>query len=212
MRRLTFLLTALLFVASGCVISPRRVVGGGTGTGSNSEFSLTASPTTQNVTAGTTANFSISVQPVNGFSGTVTLSATTSASGVVASLDSTTITGGSGSTNLTVQTSTSAPKSTATITVTGTDSSNNVSQNISVTASVLGTAATASAVVLVANAIVSAGCVNPLAGSGIQRISLPATPGTSGFTATFDATPSRSDVDTTLGFFAPIISRVPALS
>lgn len=211
MRRLAFLCTVLLLVANGCVISPRRTVTGGSG-GGNSEFSLSANPTSQNITAGSFATYTISVQPVNGFTGVVTLSASSTNANVVASFDTTTITGGSGSATLTVQTTSTTPSGSVTITVTGSDTSTNLSQNISVTASVQGTASTASAIVPAAGAIAPAGCINPSAGSGAQRISFPATPGADGFTATFDATPSLAAMDATLGFFAPASGGPPALS
>lgn len=207
MRKLALLFAALLFMANGCVISPRRTVNGsGSGGGSNSEFSLSANPTSRSISAGAAGTYTISVQAVNGFTGTVTLSASASNSSVTASLDTTSITGGSGSAVLTVSATSAAPSGNVTITVTASDTANNISQNVSVTASVQGAASTASALV------VTAGCVNSPAGSGIQRVSLPATPGAHGFTATFDATPSTAAMDASLGFFAPAPGPHPALS
>jgi len=206
MRRFAFLWTVLLLVANGCVISPRRTVGSSSGGGgSNSEFSLSVSPTSQVITAGASATYSISVQAVNGFSGTVSLIASSASTSIVTSLDTSSITGGSGSATLTAQTTTSSPSGTVTISVTASDTNNNLSQNVTVTATVQGTAATASA-------IVPAGFVSAPAGSGAQRISFPATPGTDGFTATFDATPSRAAMDAALGFFASAAGGPPTLS
>ncbi|HEY2114134.1 MAG TPA: hypothetical protein VGJ51_03545 [Candidatus Angelobacter sp.] len=205
MRKLALLLAILFLVANGCVISPRRTVNGSGGGGSNSEFSLSANPTSQSVSPGANATFTISVQPVNGFTGTVTLSASATSSGVAASLDTTTITGGSGSAVLTVSTTSTTSAGNVTVTVTATDTTNNISQNVSVTASVQGAAS-------IAGALVPAGCVNSPAGAGIQRVSLPATPGAHGFTATFDATPSTSAMDASLGFFSPTPGPHPALS
>jgi len=197
MRKLALLLATLLLMANGCVISPRRSVNGSGGGGSNSEFSLSANPTSQSVSAGATATFTISVQAVNGFTGTVTLSASSTSSSVVASFDTTSITGGSGSAVLTVSTTSTTPSGSVTITVTGSYTANNVSQKVSITASVQGTASVATALVSAAD------CVSSPAGSGIQRVSLPFTPDTHGFTATFDATPSTNTLDAFLGFFSP---------
>jgi hypothetical protein len=211
MRKFALLWTFLLLVTNGCVISPRRSVAGSSG-GGNSEFSLSANPTSQTVSAGAFATFTVSVQSVNGFTGAVSLSASSTSANVVASLDTTTINGGSGSATLTVQTVSTTPSGNFTVTVTASDTSNNVSQNVAVTASVQGTASTAGAIVQAADTDTSAGCVNPPAGSAAQRVSFPTTPGTDGFTVTFDATPSRATLDATLGFFAPASGAPPALS
>jgi hypothetical protein len=212
MRRLAFLLAVLLIVANGCVISPRRTVGSTTGSGGgNSEFSLTVNPSSQTITAGASGTYSVSVTGTNGFTGTVNLSASSSISGIVASFDTTSITGGSGSATLTVQTTTTS-SGTATITVFASDPNNNVSQSVSITASVTAAASTAGAIVPAASATVPAGCISAPAGSNAQRVSFPATPATHGFTATFTATPSSSAMDATLGFFAPASSGQSALS
>jgi hypothetical protein len=205
MRKLALLLAALFLGANGCVISPRRSVGGSGSGGSNSEFSLSASPTSQSVSAGAAATFTISVRAVNGFNGTVTLSASSASSTVSASFDNTTITGGSGSAVLTVSTTTTTPSGNVAVTVTATDTTNNVSQNISVNTSVQAAASMAALVP-------AAGCVNPPAGSGIQRVSLPFTPDAHGFTATFDVTPSTGAMDASLGFFPPTPGPHPSLS
>ena len=206
MSKLALLLATLFLMANGCVISPRRTVNGsGSGSGSNSEFSLSANPTSQTITAGAAATFTISVQAVNGFTGTVTLSASAGNSNVTASFDTTSITGGSGSAVLTVSAISTAPSGNVAVTITATDSAGNVSRNVSVTASVQAAASIAGALVA------TTGCVNSPAGSGIQRVSLPSTPPGHGFTATFDATPSAA-IDASLGFFAPIPGPHPALS
>lgn len=204
MRKFGLLLAALFLMANACVISPRRTVNGSGSGGGNSEFSLSANPTSQSISAGASATYTISVQAVNGFTGTVTLSASAANSNVAASLDTTSITGGSGSAVLTVSAINTAPSGNVTITITASDSTNNVSQNVSVTASVQGTASTVSAVI-------RAGCVSSPAGSGMQRVSLPSTPAAHGFTATFDVTPSAA-MDASLGFFAPGPGSHPLLS
>lgn len=205
MRKFALLLAALFLVANGCVISPRRTVNGSGSGGSNSEFSLSASPTSQSVSAGNAATFTISVQAVNGFTGTVTLSASSASSTVAATFDNPTITGGSGSAVLTVSTTSTTPSGNIAVTVTASDTANSVSQNISVNTSVQAAASTASA-------LVPMGCANSAAGSGVQRVSLPFTPDAHGFTATFDATPSTGAMDASLGFFSPAPGPHPALS
>lgn len=217
MTRLTLLLALLLIFADGCVISPRRTVGSTTGGGGNSEFSLSASPTSQVITAGASATFTISVTAVNGFTGTVSLSSSTAGSNIIASFDTTSISGGSGSAVLTVSTTSATPSGNATITVTATDTKNSVSQNISVTAAVQGGASTAGASTM--GALISAagnpapaGCTSASASANPQRVSFPTTPATHGFTATFAATPSSSPMDASLGFFAPASNLQPPLS
>ena len=212
MRKSAFFLALLLIFASGCVISPRRVVGSSGGSsGSNSEFTLSASPTSQSIAAGSSGTFSITIQGLNGFTGTVTLSASSSVSGIITSFDTTTITGGSGTATLTVQTSSTTTPGTATITVFGSDTANNVSQSISLTATITTTAAAVGAMAATVNDVVPAGRVNVPAGSGVQRVSFPATPGSSGFTATFNVTPSAA-VEASLGFFAAGNNAQPMLS
>ncbi|HEY3769995.1 MAG TPA: hypothetical protein VGN44_15075, partial [Candidatus Angelobacter sp.] len=120
--------------------------------------------------------------------------------------DNPTITGGSGSATLTVSTATTTPASNDTITVTASDTANNVSQNLSVTASIQSAAATVSAL-MPESAVVRTGCVSTPAGSNTQRVSFTISPPTTGFTATFSATPSSSAMDAALGFFAPASSK-----
>jgi hypothetical protein len=203
MRTLIFFLAILLVLNNGCVISPRRTVNSTPGSsGGNSEFSLSASPTSQAITAGASGTYTISVTGNNGFTGTVSLSAVAASSNVIATLDNPTITGGTGTSILTVATTASTPSGTVTITVTGTDTANSVSQSVSVTATIQGGAATVGAMASVASASIPAGCESAPAGSIAQRVSFPATPA-HGFTATFAATPSSAAMDAALGFFAP---------
>jgi hypothetical protein len=212
MRKLALLLASLLIITNGCVISPRRTVGSTTGSGgSNSEFTLSANPTTQSVTAGSSTTFTITVQAVNGFTGTVSLSSSSSNSNVLASFDNTSITGGSGSAVLTASAASGTPVGNITITVTASDTANNVSQNISLTASVQSAASPANAIMSAEIAITSTGCVSTPAGSTAQRVSFPVSPA-KGFTATFSITPSSSAMNAALGFFTPSSSNQPRLS
>jgi len=212
-RKLAVLLASLLIIANGCVISPRRSGGSTTGSGGgNSEFSVSANPTSQIITAGASATYTISISAVNGFTGTVSLSASSSNSNIVATFDNTTISGGSGSAVLTASTTSATPAGNATITVTARDSSNSVSQNVAVTASIQSAAATASAVMSAESAAVARiGCVSTPAGSTAQRVSFPASP-PNGLTATFSVTPSSSAMDASLGFFSPASAGQTTLS
>jgi len=212
MRKLALLLSLLLIIVNGCVISPRRNVSGTGSGGSNSEFSLSANPTSQVITAGGSATFTIGVSAVNGFTGTVSLTASSSNTNITASFDNTTITGGSGSATLTVSAATAAPTANVTITVTASDTANNVSQNVAVTAAVQGAAAIAGALMSAESAVARTGCVSTPTTSIPQRVSFPVSLATTGFTATFSATPSSSAMDAALGFFAPASSKQPALS
>ena len=202
MRKLAVLLASLLIVANGCVISPRRNVGSSNGNGSNSEFSVSANPTSQVITAGGSVTYAISVSAVNGFTGTVSLNAAASNSNIIASFDNPTITGGSGSATLTVSTTNGASSGNVTITITASDPANNVSEKIAVTAAVQGAAATASAPMSGEIAVAPTGCVSTPPTLIAQRVSFPLAP-TNGFNATFSVTPSSSAMDAVLGFFAP---------
>jgi hypothetical protein len=212
MRKLAFLLASVLIVANGCVISPRRTVGSTTGGGSNSEFSLAANPTSQIITAGASATYTISVSAVNGFTGTVSLSASSSNSNIAAAFDNSTITGGSGSAVLTVSATNTTTAGSSTITVTGSDPANNVSQSVAVTATVQSAATIAGALMSAESAVARTGCVSTPVSSNPQRVSFPVSPATTGFTATFSVTPSSSAIDASLGFFVPASSNPPSLS
>jgi hypothetical protein len=212
MRKLALLLSILLIVANGCVISPRRTVGSTSGGGSNSEFSLSANPTSQIITAGASATFTISVSAVNGFTGTVSLNASSSNSNIVAGFDTTTISGGSGSAVLTVTTTSATPAGSSTITVTASDPANNVSQNVAVTATVQSAATPAGSLMSAESAVARTGCVSTPVSSNPQRVSFPVSSAAAGITATFSATPSSSAMDATLGFFVPTSSKQSALS
>jgi hypothetical protein len=199
MRSSALFFLVLLFAINGCV-SPRRVVtsggGGGGGGSSNSEFSLSVSPTSQSVTAGAQANYTINVQAQNGFTGTVSFNAFSSDGTITASVNPTSINGGTGSATLTVLTSSSTPASNITVTVNATDPANSTASSKGVILAVQGTAGTAAA-------HVPAACLNANTGSGLQHDSQQVPAGAHGFTATFDATPSLAGMDGGIGFFAP---------
>lgn len=85
---------------------------------STPDFSLSASPGSQTVTAGTSAIYTVTVSPTNGFNGTVDFSVAGLPAGASASFSPPSVTG-SGSSTLTVTTSGVTP-GTYTLTITGT--------------------------------------------------------------------------------------------
>jgi hypothetical protein len=74
------------------------------------DFALTTTPTTQTITAGATANYTVNVTPSNGFNENVDLVAFGLPFGTAVQLQSNTISGGSGSTTLNVSTNASTPR------------------------------------------------------------------------------------------------------
>jgi hypothetical protein len=78
------------------------------------DFTLTATPATQTVVAGGSTTYTVTVAAVNGFTGTVTPSA------AGATFNPTIITGGAGSTTMTMTTTANTPGGNLTIPVTGT--------------------------------------------------------------------------------------------
>lgn len=202
--RFRWLAMALMLAAAGCTISPRRqVVGGGPGSSGNSEFSITVSPTSQIITAGNTGSYTVNVQAINGFSGTVSLSASASNSNVVASFNPTSVQG-SGSSTLTITTSSSTPATTSTITITGADSSSGQSSNVSVTAVI-------QAGISTAGEKTPGECVNAAAGAGIQSAGFSPVR-TAGFSATFAATPSAFSMEGDIGFSSRSAERQTAFA
>ena len=83
------------------------------------DFSLSATPTAQNVAAGGNATINVTVNPAGPFSGTVNFSASGLPSGVTPSFSPSSISG-SGTSTLTLSATTSAVPGTSTITITGT--------------------------------------------------------------------------------------------
>ena len=80
------------------------------------DYSLTANPASQTVTEGNSANYTVSVAPLNGFTGSVSFSTGSLPLGVSASFNPT---ASASSTTLTLTTASSTPPGTYTITVNG---------------------------------------------------------------------------------------------
>lgn len=101
------------------------------GSSANPDFSLSASPASVTVTQGTSGGSTITVSPVNGFSSSVSLSASGLPNGVTASFNPT-----STSTTSTLTLTASATAATGTVTVTITGTSGSLTHNTSVTLTV----------------------------------------------------------------------------
>src|SRR5579859_3389744 len=87
------------------------------------DFSLTASPSSQTISAGGSTSYTASVSPINGFTGSISLSLSGLPSGATGSFSSSTISGGTGSSTLNVSTSGSTAAGNYTLTITGTSGS-----------------------------------------------------------------------------------------
>ena len=83
-------------------------------------FSISASPSSQTVTAGNSTSYTATVTPSGGFTAGVSLSASGLPSGASATFSPATIAGGSGSSTMSVTTSSTTPTGTYTLTITGT--------------------------------------------------------------------------------------------
>jgi hypothetical protein len=145
--------------------------------GTSGDFSLAATPSSQTVTAGNSTSYTVTVSPLNGFTGPVSLSASGLPSGGTASFNPASISGGSGSSTLTISTINSTPASTSTITISGTSGS-------------LSHTATASLAV-------SPPCATTTANGPWQDAIFANQTGT--FTADYDATPSASPINAVFG-------------
>ncbi len=89
------------------------------GTSSGGDFSLSAQPSTQSVSAGSSTSYTVTVGALNGFSGTVALSASSLPPHSSASFSPSSVTGGSGTSTMTVSTARSTHKNTYSITING---------------------------------------------------------------------------------------------
>ena len=117
-------------------------------------YSVSVSPSSQTVTAGNSTSFTVTVTPVNGFTGVVNFGVSGLPSGVTGSFSPTSVTK-SGATTLTIKTTTSATVGGTTVAVTGTSGSLSHSDSGSLTV----------------NATVpSAVSVTPSSGSGLSQV------------------------------------------
>jgi subtilisin-like proprotein convertase family protein len=101
------------------------------------DFSLSASPASQTITAGGSTTYTVSTSALNGFSGNVTLAATPAISGVTYAFSPNPVAAGSSST-LTVTTTSGATTGSNTVTITGTSGSLVHSTNVGLTINPVG--------------------------------------------------------------------------
>jgi galactose oxidase-like protein len=83
-----------------------------------SDFSISASPSSQTITAGSRTSYTITINPIGGFAGTVSLSVTGLPRRANGNFNPSSITG-SGTSTLTVFPNKNAPRGTSTLTITG---------------------------------------------------------------------------------------------
>jgi Domain of unknown function (DUF1929)/PKD domain len=86
------------------------------------DFTISATPATQSVNAGIGTTYTVTVAPLNGFTGTVTLTASGLPAGATATFSLPSL-GGSGTSTLTVSTTADSSASSSTISMTGTSGS-----------------------------------------------------------------------------------------
>src|SRR5437016_5885710 len=117
--------------ASGCVTLSRRVTLV-VSSASAPNFSISASPSSQTVTQGNPASYTVTVTSSGGFASTVDLSATGLPSGAIATFSPASI-AGSGTSTLSVTTSASTPTGSYTLTISGTSTSPSLTHSTTVT-------------------------------------------------------------------------------
>ncbi|MDE3097867.1 MAG: RICIN domain-containing protein [Verrucomicrobiota bacterium] len=100
--------------------------------GGSPDFSITAGPSSQTVTAGSGTSYTTSIGSINNFSGSVSLSVSGLPSGASAGFNPTSVSG-SGNSTLSVSTASSTPAGTYTLTITGTSGSLTHSTSVSLT-------------------------------------------------------------------------------
>lgn len=101
------------------------------------DYSLTATPSSQTITQGSSTTFTTTVTGVNGFAGAVTLSASPSISGVSYSFAPASVSG-SGSSTLTVTTTGAATTGTHNLTISGVNGATTRTTNVSLTINATG--------------------------------------------------------------------------
>jgi hypothetical protein len=152
--------------------------------GNAADFSLSASGSPQTVVAGNSASYTATVSPINGFTGSVTLSVSGLPSGAAANFSVNPITNGSGSSTLTVSTSASTPPGTYTVTINGAgpSTSHMTTVTLVVTGFTLAVSPTSSSVVVGASTSYTATVTPQGTFSGTVSVSITGLP--SGATAT----------------------------
>jgi subtilisin-like proprotein convertase family protein len=173
------------------------------------DFTLSASPSSQTVTAGNSTSYTVSNSVLNGFSGSVSLSVSPAISGVSYSFVPNPMSAG-GSSTFNVTTTAGATTGTQTLTITGTSGALVHTTNVSLTISPVPVAdfslsATPSSQTITQGGSTSYTVSNSVINGFSGNISLSATPAISGVSYTFTPNPmaaggsSTLDVTTTAG-------------
>jgi hypothetical protein len=102
------------------------------------DFSVSATPASQSVTTGASATYTVTIGSLNGFGGVVTLSLSGLPTGATPSFNPATVTG-SGTSTLTITTTTAMPSGTYPLVITGTSGSVTHTAGVSLTASAAAT-------------------------------------------------------------------------
>ncbi len=164
------------------------------------DFSLSSSPTSVSVTQGSSGTSTITVNPLNGFTGSVSLTASGLPAGVTASFSPASTTGNS---TLTLTASSTATTGTATVTITGTSGSLSHTTTVSLTVNAAAapnfslSASPASLSIQQGNSGTSAITVTPANGF-TGSVSLSASGLPSGVTASFNPTSTTGTSTLTL--------------
>jgi hypothetical protein len=152
----------------------------------NPDFTLSAAPSTATANPSSPASYTVTIAPLNGFTGAVNLAATGLPTGATASFAPASVTT-SGSSTLTITTSASTPAGTSTITITGTSGMLTHSETVSLQVNSPNFSVTASPTTATANPTtpaiytVTIGALNGFSSS----VSLSASGLPAGATATF---------------------------
>jgi hypothetical protein len=140
------------------------------------DFVLTAGPSSQTVTPGGATSYTVTVAPSNGFGDTVNLTIAGLPAGATPTFNPASIAGGSGTSSLSVSTSSSTPPGSYPLTITGTDATNaSLKHSAQVTL------------------VVASTCVVATPTNGWQDTPFANQTGT--FTEQYDATPSASPIN-----------------
>jgi len=102
-------------------------------TGTPKDFSLASTPTSQNVVPNASTTYSVAVTPSGGFNSTVNLGVSGLPSNASASFNPASVSGGSGSSILTVSTTCSTPPGTYSLAITGTSGTLSHTTNVTLT-------------------------------------------------------------------------------
>ncbi|HVW86967.1 MAG TPA: DUF1349 domain-containing protein [Bryobacteraceae bacterium] len=117
-----FTITATPGTSTGARRSPVNAIQIVPASGTSPDFTISASPASRTITAGTSTTYTATMGALNGFNGSINLAATGLPAGATASFSPASV-NGSGTSTLTVTTTGSTPAGSSTITITGTSGS-----------------------------------------------------------------------------------------